>query len=118
MAKVVITGDTETNEVVVTINGKTVEKVYSADVYRRKDYDTGEMKLSVSVSSEWKDDKGVRTFMNVCAAKSPEGKVAKYSGGVQSEFEDFVTNPIAPVDEKNKYETAVASIQNSYKGRK
>lgn len=74
MAKLKVEMDTEAKTMTVSIDGKTIDDVSNVSAYCYKDYDDKEeMKYCFNVSTHTESDSGVRTYMNMCASKSPEG---------------------------------------------
>ncbi len=113
MAKVIATGDTETGEFSVTIDGVAVENVRDVDfdVYQ---FDGSDPMCSVSVETYVMQENGVREYGRLCCSLSPEGKAANYAGGIESKYKGFISVPNYQ-SEKEKYSNATASIAKMFK---
>ena len=67
MAKFIISGDTESDDLKVVVNGESYDNVVYASCSYYKDYENVDPKVRVNITTETVDDNGVRKVMNVYA---------------------------------------------------
>lgn len=107
MSKIKITADTDTGEMTVDVNGAAVANFREVNLY----FYPGETSNMVGAAIEtfMQDDNGVRHYGRICAAQSPDGKVAYYAGGLPSKVEGFINDPNYK-NTKDQYADAVQAI--------
>lgn len=89
MSKINVEFDTSTKEMVVTIDGKAVENIYSVSAYRDS-YD-GESKSCICLCTTEKSGEGYRTQTQISAKDTSMGRelLSKGAGSVK-EYPDLV----------------------------
>lgn len=115
MAKVKIELDTEDGSLNVSINGKAVENVECVSVHRYTDSYRNKPEVGCSISTKTVDDGGVRTYTNICAEQSVEGRTALRLGTTRSDFDDFLVNPVVKPDTDGAvYSEATANVKKVF----
>ena len=82
MAQVVITADTDSDELTVTVDGKNVNDISGVSIYMCPSWsDPSEMEMCLTIQSFVHDkDSNVKTYTTIVAADTKEGRDLKSSG--------------------------------------
>lgn len=119
MAKIVIEVDTDEATIAVKVNGKSVDNVdyVSASNYLDTYSRNPKPEVSCNISTKVVSSDGVKTYTNICAEKSPEGRTAMQLGTTRAAHDGFLINPVVKeVADANQYSEATAAVKKAFSG--